>query len=513
MQLLSFGSGFKSVVPSPFAHSPQTPPGLVQRKMECGGCHQPRKDLFCARCLTQGLKKHTEANQILTTQLNASRTRSDRILNGASSSSRGLDADRVLSARVSQLATQNTLLEEEVQRQREACKKKGQALRARRETVLARRKALAGAFARKGEERNLVAEIADTRRATLVLGQRLQHARRVLVCEAIDIFGVKRTQGEVGGKGKRTADDWEIVGLTMPLPQSFTEYSSVHLNAVFEHLIHLLITITGYLDLSVPFAPQWAGSTLVKDNAIYAGAHQGSTSGDASAMSIIQSRAQIATKAPARHVGKIHLSASSTIPFIRSTEDSTLLSAAISPTLQKRALLYVSSSREKWKRRQRKHSDQVSPFSAELAAARVTRDKHREKEDHLNLSYTMLLLDVLYIAQTQGVAWLRDVLKASSRKDGNAAELVLCPLRLIDDLRWSEGLGSISHGPSPTGQLFSITFPVDFTRLHVAVVAAFERDAPPLKGCNDKVYPKPDNPDRTEGIAADRSDVDDWDLV
>ena len=225
----------------PFAHRSTSPPSLVQPTMECGSCHQPRKDLFCARCLTQGsvpctsacsrhfthvllsrLKKHTEANRILTTQLNASRTRSERILIGAPSSSRSLDADRVLSARVSQLATQNTQLVEEVQRQREACKKRGQALRSRKETVLERRKFLASASARQGQERNLITEIADTRRATVLLGQRLQHARRVLVGEAIEIFGVKRTQREdVRGKGKMAADDWEIVGLTMPPPQRF----------------------------------------------------------------------------------------------------------------------------------------------------------------------------------------------------------------------------------------------------------------------------------------------------
>ena len=53
----------------------------------------------------------------------------------------------------------------------------------------------------------------------------------------------------------------------------------------------------------------------------------------------------------------------------------------------------------------------------------------------------MLLLDVLYVAQTQDVAWLKDALQASFRKDGSAAGLVVSPLRLIDDLRWSEGLG------------------------------------------------------------------------
>ena len=157
-----------------------------------------------------------------------------------------------------------------------------------------------------------------------------------------------------------------------------------------------------------------------------------------------QSRARGITTSPTRHIGKIHLSASTNIPFIRSPEDTVALpnqELAIPPNLQKRALLYVSSSREKWKRRQRKSPDQLPPPSSDTTASRGSRDKHREKEDHLNLAYSMLLLDVLYVAQTQGVAWLKNALQTSFKKDGSAAGLVVSPVRLIDDLRWSEGLG------------------------------------------------------------------------
>jgi hypothetical protein len=396
------------------------------------------------------LKKHTEANQILTTQLKASRTRSERILNGGPSSSRSLDADRAISARVSQLATQNALLAEEVQRQREAGKEKTQTLRARKEAVLQRRKALALAAANHGQKRNLVAEIEETRRATLLLGQRLRHARRVLVLETIDIFGVKRAPKEdPKGKGKMVAHDWEIVGLTMPPPERFiggfvsaavsrsaadrqTEYTSGHINAVFEHLVHLLVTITEYLDIVLPFTPQWQGIASASDDAI------------ASTSFTPQTRMQTPTRSNTRHIGRIHLSASQTLPFIRSSQNTVALAThdvTTPPTLQKRALLHVSSSREKWKRRQRKHPDQTPLPSSEITTARGTRDKHREKEDHLNLAYTLLLLDVLYIAETQGVMWFKDTPRARSTKEGGATGPLVSPLRLIDDLRWSEGLG------------------------------------------------------------------------
>lgn len=433
--------------------------------MECGGCHQSRKDLFCARCLKQGqvrqvsyhkrhahillfrLKKHTEANQILTTQLKASRTRSERILNGAPSSSRSLDADRAITARVSQLATQNALLAKEVQRQRDACKERSRMLRARKEEVIQRRKALALAAARNGPERDLAAKIEETRRARLLLGQRLRHARRVLVLETIDIFGVRRAPKEdAKGKGKMVADDWEIVGLTMPPPERFIgeifsaimsifladqqiEYPSGHINAVFEHLVHLLVTISEYLDIILPFTPQWQGIASASD--------------DATASTSLTPHTR-PSRSGTRHIGRIYLSTSQTLPFIRSPQNSVASAhdTATQPILQKRALLHVSSSREKWKRRQRKHPDQPPPPSSEVAATRGTRDKHREKEDHLNHAYTMLLLDVLYIAETQGVIWFKkDMSHGKSIKEKEATGPLVSPLRLIDDLRWSEGLG------------------------------------------------------------------------
>lgn len=194
----------------------------------------------------------------------------------------------------------------------------------------------------------------------------------------------------------------------------------------------------------MPFTPQWQGVASTVDNAADEAGSHGSKSGYGSATLLTQSRMPTTIRSATRHIGRIHLSASTNIPFIRFPQDSAALStseSAIPPALQKRALLYVSSSREKWKRRQRKHPDQAPQPSSETTAPRGTRDKHQEKEDHLNLSYTMLLLDLMYLAQTQGVTWLKDALEASRLNDGSAAGLMVSPLRLIDDLRWSEGLG------------------------------------------------------------------------
>lgn len=205
-------------------------------------------------------------------------------------------------------------------------------------------------------------------------------------------------------------------------PARLIEYSATHLNAVFEHLVHLVSTITGYLDLVLPFTPQWQGL---------------SSSAAAAGTGREPGLTNVPKTVRAPHVGKIFLSAATNIPFIHSpplappTPTPTLTPGEdprhFLATLQKRALLYVSSSREKYKRRQRKHPTPEPDIS---------RDKQRDKEDHLNLAYSMLLLDLVYLAQTQGVGWVLDALEAGVGGWG-----VVCPLRLVDDLRWSDGLG------------------------------------------------------------------------
>ncbi|KAJ9101908.1 hypothetical protein QFC19_004989 [Naganishia cerealis] len=549
------------------------------------------------------LKKHTEANQILATQLKASKNRSQCILHGDShglllnpkdrSSSDppfsslsttptpkiaqavkskinqpstagftvGLDQHRDLSALNFQLQSQNLMLEREVTRLNTTNFERRKDVRGRKADVEQRRARLKLTSRSSTQESNVPSHqhllkeksklqsyhtvalesglaaikdsIAKTARANSQLYSQLVHARRVLVSEAIMIFGVQRadlvasdlpTNGKRKGKGydgtTGTAEDdeWEIAGLQMPSPRRFTDYSSIHLNAVFEHLIHLLWIITGYLDLILPFTPQWQGFSNSTSMDIPAAEDMASESmvdfasldqfvmdwkgsglqyassalnafGRAvpksmaldskspSTMPVSQPDRGISfmaeppdthretPKQPVRtpHVGKIFITASSTVPYLSlpientSTQEESETMIGQQQFLQKRALLNVSSSRDKWKKRQWKREAQskaqgdcesVVDRQGELGeAATAVRDKHKEKEDHLNLAYTMLIMDVIYIAQSQGVLWVEEILDNTRDGDDDGCledairSLLVNPLRLLDDLRWSPGLG------------------------------------------------------------------------
>lgn len=196
---------------------------------------------------------------------------------------------------------------------------------------------------------------------------------------------------------------------------------------MFDHLVHLLGLITAYLDVQLPFVPQWQG---LSSNHV-----PGSRDGEKTPQrDTTTTNPRSPINAPTRrtpHIGKIFLSATPAIPFIHLPSPASTTTDEPLPILQKRAMLYVSSSRDKWRRRQRKlHA--AHPGEPEEKA----RDKHRDKEDHLNLAYSMLLLDLLYLGKTQGVP---------SPDIGEEAQVN--PLRLLHDLGHSEELGT--YVPSP----------------------------------------------------------------
>ncbi|KAJ9108883.1 hypothetical protein QFC21_000204 [Naganishia friedmannii] len=666
--------------------------------MNCGGCGDTKKDLFCARCLKEGLKKHTEANQILHTQLKASKTRSQVILYGAGhpnigngkepsisssllsslpdtpgfkhaeavrrshkqstpGSTSGLDEHRDLSAKISQLKSQNLALDREVARLKATSSEKRVDVRGRKAEVEQRRARLKRVCqpppdtttlqvlewlrtSRDQPENKCIPaltsdldvvkhNLSETARANSQVYSQLVHARRVLVSEAITIFGIQRTDSMDSGlsttgrrrakvsdnRGTQAEEEWEIAGLQMPSPEMFTgisfvarilafglktdqrsllddpDYPSIHLNAVFDHMIHLLWTITGYLDLVLPFTPQWQGSAnstnmdvsaaddtpsgsmadfasldqYVMDwkgsglqyassalNAFGRAVPRGTPHPDTSGSTTFASQSHKETTVMAEssethhnvprqqvrtpHIGKIFITATVTAPYLRLPTD--VISAEQGsdtlpnphPFLQKRPLLNVSSSRDKWKKRQWKreaqlrvqgdHRPSVDPQRQGGEAVPAVRDKHKEKEDHLNLAYAMLMMDVLYIAQSQGVLWVKEILdetgdSADTSSLGKAIHsLLVNPLRLLDDLRWSPGLGSLSHGPSALGSLRSIDMPLNFVAFHTAVTAVFAKnpyEAMGSKGREAKMRQRDHvkGGDQTGGDL----DADDWDLV
>jgi hypothetical protein len=96
----------------------------------------------------------------------------------------------------------------------------------------------------------------ERRQATIT--RNLAEARRVLVREAVSVFGLRK------GVGKQ--NQWEIAGLPLPSPDAFRRefpcwtklmsvYRSVRINAAICHTAHLLSLITRYLAIAIPFYP------------------------------------------------------------------------------------------------------------------------------------------------------------------------------------------------------------------------------------------------------------------
>lgn len=179
-------------------------------------------------------------------------------------------------------------------------------------------------------------------------------------------------------------------------------------------------------------------------------------------------------------------------------------------------MLYVSSSREKWKRRQqRRDPGPPSSRSGGGGGGSEGRDKHRDKEEHLVLGYTMLLLDLIYLGSTQGVpVWGEE-------------QALPHPLEVLDSLRHAEDLGryvsplriplphltapppppppSRSASHTTPDQLRTITLPCNPTTVHASAARAFAQD-PPGRVIKER---------RRREKQADDVELggDDWDLV
>ncbi|OXB33524.1 hypothetical protein J007_06808 [Cryptococcus neoformans] len=92
---------------------------------------------------------------------------------------------------------------------------------------------------------SLRASIKQVHSQQQVITSRIIHARRVLVREAVNVFGVRQ----------RSSGDWEIAGIPLPDPETFRVYPSSSINAALSHVIHLVSLITTYLSISLPFVP------------------------------------------------------------------------------------------------------------------------------------------------------------------------------------------------------------------------------------------------------------------
>lgn len=131
------------------------------------------------------------------------------------------------------------------------------------DTIRLRRQMLEDAARSIPTQEDMATRTAAVRQQQREVGKRIIQARKVLVREAVDVFGVQRTRG------------WEIAGLELPPPDLFRSgflhlwrlltavHPSAATNAALVHTIHLLSLLTSYLSLALPFEPLWPSGTHI----------------------------------------------------------------------------------------------------------------------------------------------------------------------------------------------------------------------------------------------------------
>ncbi len=381
---------------------------------------------YDAECAAVSFTSHANATSVLSTQLALSRTRCERILSGTAgpadevasvlrskSRRRGLAAERIVRAEVCALEAHNERLGQEVQQLEATLTSRWGELRDRRADVQRRRLAMQSHQGGQDPEVHLLRSALSTlRQQTAETHAHLVAARRILVQEVVDVFGIIRTSSsrKAALEHPETADRHSIAGLDMPSPRRFGAYSSTHVNGTLQHLVHLLSLLADYLGIVLPFRLHWAREGQVK-------------LGDSPPF-----------------IGKVHLDAAEALPFIQVNpsrrrfprlpttdsrdSDSSGTSSDIDFLLSKPKMLYVSTGREKWRKAEGdKHKTKVEgAASAVLVSKRsspdgavVARgghvaddqdpkmDRRARKEEELVDAYTMLKVDMLYLAATQGL--------------------------------------------------------------------------------------------------------------
>ncbi|WVR04099.1 hypothetical protein IAU60_001098 [Kwoniella sp. DSM 27419] len=216
----------------------------------CPCCQQQQRPLYCAGCLQEGIALHDENLRAIQSEIDAVIQRSRHLLEGAGPSSptaesssscsgRGVLAWRELRADVAARERRCAALR---QKAFASVRQRSQELRSeitrRRATLNTARSAPSPAF----KFSNAIKRCKVQQQVT---ASHIVHARRVLVREAVAVFGVR----------KRTSGDWEIAGLILPSPDAFRLYPSANINAGLTHTVHLLSLITSYLAISLPFVP------------------------------------------------------------------------------------------------------------------------------------------------------------------------------------------------------------------------------------------------------------------
>ncbi|KAL7419869.1 hypothetical protein Q5752_005785 [Cryptotrichosporon argae] len=212
----------------------------------CQCCRQDKQQLYCAKCLCEGIA----TNDALSRKVDGQRTDAERraglALNVAGS--RGEFALRRLKAEISAGERRCAALRDRLAA-REA---EISGVRTSPPPNYPRPTHVAAWHSLQRKRSALEKSIDENAKQQQDVAKRLIHARRVLVREAIEVFGV--LEGRHG---------WEIAGAVLPSPESFRLHSSLQINAALTHTIHLVSLLTSYLGLALPFLPHYPTRTHI----------------------------------------------------------------------------------------------------------------------------------------------------------------------------------------------------------------------------------------------------------
>lgn len=210
--------------------------------MQCPCCEITRRELYCASCLQEGYVRarstsswstdvtngsvngHTAIKHDLAGQVAQARTHAERLLtgpiDGPAGELAGAEAWREMRANVATAEARVAVLRERIAKASEEAERSeltdpGCQLTAVRASTLSssairqRREKLDAAVQAVPSVADMNARIVAVRQQQREVGKRIIQARKVLVREAVDVFGVQRTKG------------WEIAGLELPPPDHF----------------------------------------------------------------------------------------------------------------------------------------------------------------------------------------------------------------------------------------------------------------------------------------------------
>ncbi|OCF78373.1 hypothetical protein I204_00313 [Kwoniella mangroviensis CBS 8886] len=215
----------------------------------CPCCHQQQHPLYCAACLREGIALHNEALKNIQAQIDSIIANATILLNGPQDPTgsrniiRGQNAWRTVRAEVDEKEQRCAELRRTIRNKESKIETSKKRISDR--TISQRRanlNSLQSSAKPEASFRNAIKRCEEQQRD---IGYHIINARRVLVREAVNVFGLK----------KKSIGEWTIAGLTLPSPDALRLYPSTHINAALLHTIHLVSLITSYLSITLPFTP------------------------------------------------------------------------------------------------------------------------------------------------------------------------------------------------------------------------------------------------------------------